>query len=456
MVGRKSFPLLPKKKKKPSPKPKEEERKQPKAEADTDEEIPDRATAPSPKRKKVKKPRLRHGVKPSAPQEQLSTEDKRVLRRRRHRRRLILRIAIAVAVCALAVLIVLNWNVLAPEKVWAWLQDVVSGGTGSFPVDLSGTGAQQVKQVDNYTVVLTDSHLLYLNASGAEVTRYECAYADPLMRTEGKYVLVAEQNGTRLQLSTRNKLVKEWKTEDKSYTIQAVSLNAAGQTAVLAIGPQGYQIRLCVYNEEGKLLYFRDSNRNAIDLALSPDGSAITVTSVEADNGSLNTYMEVFSLKSSGDPQSTHIETDTLLYRVKYLSGGKAAAVHEHGVVLMDPKSGETISYRTDEMRVLGYAISGDTVALAMRPYGDTAGGQVVLLSAAGTVTQTMPFTGEFRHLAGYNGTYTLLTNGYVHVLSADGIKGKAAAPADGLQAVWAAGKAVVMGRNQLDAYTVE
>lgn len=456
MVGRKPSPLMPKRKKKPATKP-EKETKIKKEPEQTDEEIVDASTpSPSTKRKKAKKPRLRHGVKPSAPQEQLSTEDKRVLRRRRQRRRLIVRIAIATVACALAVVIALNWNTLAPEKVWAWFQDVVSGGTGSFPVDLSGTGVQRVEQITDYTIVLTDSHLLYLNASGAEITRYECAYADPLMRAEGKYVLVAEQNGTRLQLSTRNKLVNEWKTEEKTYAIRAVSLNASGQTAVLTDGPQGYLMRVCVYDETGKLLYSRNSNRNAIDLALSPDGNTVSVTSVEADNGSLNTYVEVFSLKSGGDPQSTYIETDTLLYRIAHLSGGKLAAVHDHGVVLMDTKSGEAVSYIPTGMRMLGYAISGDTVALAMRPYGDTAGGQVAVISATGTVAQTMPFTGEFRHLAGYNGTYTLLTDSYVHVLSADGVKGKATAPADGLQAVWAAGKAVVMGRNQLDAYSVE
>ena len=454
MVGRKPSPLMPRRKKKPVTKP-EKENKTKKTAEQPDEEIVDNPPS-SAKPKKAKKPRLRHGVKPSAPQEQLSTEDKRVLRRRRQRRRLIVRIAIAVAVCALAAIIALNWNTLAPEKVWSWFQDVISGGTGSFPVDLSGTGAQRVEQIDDYTVVLTDSHLLYLNASGAEVTRYECAYADPLMRAEGKYVLVAEQNGTRLQLSTRNKLVNEWKTEDKTYAIRAVSLNAVGQTAILTDGPQGYQMRISVYNDEGKLLYSRNSNRNAIDLALSPDGNTISVTSVEADNGSLNTSVEVFSLKGGSDPQSTHVETDTLLYRIGYLSGGKLAAIHDHGVVLMDTKSGEAVSYIPDGMRMLSYAISGDTVALAMRPYGDTAGGQVAIISATGTVVQTMSFTGEFRHLSGYNGTYTLLTDRTVHVLSAAGVKGTATAPADGLQAVWAADKAVVMGRNQLGAYSVE
>ena len=72
MIGRKSSPLLPKKKKtalkgRGSARPK----KTPAYEED--EEIPDRPV----RQPKEKKPKRRRGVEPSAPQQQLSTEDKK-------------------------------------------------------------------------------------------------------------------------------------------------------------------------------------------------------------------------------------------------------------------------------------------------------------------------------------------------------------------------------------------
>lgn len=457
MVGRKPSPLMPRKKKSSSAKPKKDAVIK-KEVLEPDEEIVDRPTPPK-SVKKRKKPRMKRGIKPSAPQEQLSTEDKRVMRRRRQRRRLIVRIVALVAVVALGVTLWLNWNSLAPDKVWAWFQDLVSGGTGSYPVELSGTGARRVDRADNYTVVLTDSHLMYLNGSGAEVSRYGCTYADALVRTEGQYVLVAEQGGQRLLLSTRSDVITEWKNDDKvdRRTIRAVALNAAGRFAVLTDGPQGYLVQLCVYNEEGKLLYTRNSNRNVLDVALSPDGTSVALTSVEAVSGTLNTRLDVFSLTSdSGEAQWTYTAADTLLYRIDYLSGGMLAAVHEQGVVLLNPQDGETTLYAPAGMRVLNYAISGDSVALAMRPYGDTAGGEVEVLTSAGIVSCNVTFTGEIRHLSGCDGQYALLTDSYVQLLSLAGDQGKATIPADGRQAVSAAGKAVVMGRNQLNAYTVE
>ena len=173
MVGRKPSPLLPKRKK-AHLKSRTDTRPKRAPVAEEDEEVPTH-TPRAPRPQRERKPHIRRGVKPSAPQEQLSTEDKRVMRRRRQRRKMITRIAIVVAVVTLGVVVWLNWSSLAPDKVWAWFQDWVGGGTGSYPVDLSGTGARRLAQIEDYTVVLTDSHLTYLNGSGAEVARYGCA-----------------------------------------------------------------------------------------------------------------------------------------------------------------------------------------------------------------------------------------------------------------------------------------
>lgn len=464
MVGRKPSPLMPRRKKKPASKPREEMDEKEELVEQTDEEMVDDAAPSSPrkqskKKTKKRKPRMKRGIKPSAPQEQLSAEDKRVLRRRRHRRRVILRIAVLAVVCVLGVVLWLNWGALAPDKIWTWFQDLVGGGTGSFPVDLSGTGARRLEQVEGHTVVLTESHLTYLNPTGAEVARYGCTYADALMRAEGKYVLVAEQDGRRLQLSTRNEMVIEWTSEDetKRYPIRAVSLNAAGHFAVLTDGPQGYLVQLCVYNEKGELRYTRNSNRNVVDVALSPDGSTVSLTSVEAQDGTLNTHLEAFSLTADDDkPQCSYVAADTLLWRIEYLSGGMVAAVHKQGVILMNTANGQATAYAPAGMRVLGYAVSGDSVALAMRPDGDIAAGKLEVLTSTGTVSCRVDFTGEFRHLSGSDGRFALLTDSYAQIVAVTGSKGKASVPADGQQVVCAADKAVVMGRNQLNVFTVK
>lgn len=451
MVGRQPSPLFPKRKKTVKKKTNSRPR-QPIGYVEEEEAGP--AVATERKKKAAKKPPVRRGIKPSAPLEQLSAEDKREMRRRRQRQRMILRLIIVVAVCALAVVVWLNWNVLAPNKVLAWLQDLVGGGTGSYPMDLSGTGAHRIVQNDRYTVVLTDSHILYLNSSGAEVARYHCGYSDPLLRTEGKYVLAAEQSGRRLLLTTRNKTVLSWEAERD---IRTVSLNEKGQVAVLTTGPQGYAFRIQVYDHEGEVLYTRDSNRTVTDVALSPDGTTLSVTGVEAVDGTLNTRIEIYAVASSDpDPRCAYTATDMLLSRTAYVSEGVLAAVSEQGVVLMNTENGKTQAYLPEGMRVLGYAVSGDSVALAVRAYGDTAGGEVQVISSSGSVKSYARFEGEFRHLSGHEGMYVLLTDGTAQILSANGVGGKIAVAADSRQAVYTDGYVVIMGLNRLERFPIK
>lgn len=448
MVGRKPSPLMPKKKSalkgRSTPRPK----KAPVYEED--EEI---VSAPT-RKPKEKKKAPRRGIKPSAPQQQLSTEDKRQMRRRRQTRRTVWRIIIVALIVALTVVVWLNWNVLAPDKLWASFQDAVSGSVGSYPVDLSGSEPRRLAQVEGYTVVLTDSHLTYLNADGAEVNRYTCTYAEPLLRTEGKYLLVAEQGAQRMQLTTRNKVELELKTQQK---IRTVSLNAKGQFAVLTDGPQGYAVQITVYNKSGKVLYTRNSNRTVTDVVLSPDGTTLSAVSVEAVDGTLNTRLEVYSTTSaSSDAQCAYQAEDALLYRAAYLSDNTLVAIGEQTVVLMNTADGGVSLYTPEGMHVLGYAAGGDTLALALRPYGVTAGGTAVVLSSGGAELFSTEFDGEFRHLAGVGGQYTLLTDYSAQAFSASGLSGTVTVSADGRQAVYAVDKIVVMGLNRLEAFTLE
>ena len=448
MVGRKPSPLMPKKKTALKGRNTTRPKKAPAYEED--EEI----VSTPPRQPKEKKKAPRRGIKPSAPQQQLSTEDKRQMRRRRQTRSTVWRIIVVVLVAVLVAAAWVHWDVVAPDKLWTAFQDAVSGSVGSYPVDLSGSNPRRLEQVEDYTVVLTDSYLTYLNGEGAEVARYTCTYAEPLVRTEGKYVLVAEQGAKRLQLTTRNKVEYELKTEQK---IRTVSLNAKGQFAVLTDGPQGYVVQMTVYDKSGKVLYTRNSNRTVTDVVLSPDGTTLSAVSVGAIDGTLNTRLEVYSTSSaSPDAQCTYQAENDLLYRAAYLSDGTLVAVGEQSVVLMNTADGGVSLYTPEGMHVLGYAVGGDTLALALRPYGATAGGRAVVLSSGGVEQFTAEFEGEFRHLSAVQEQYTLLTDSSVQAFFAGGMTGAVAVSADGRQAIYAADKIVVMGLNRLEAFTLE
>lgn len=387
-------------------------------------------------------------------QQPMTAEGKRQMRRRRARRRVFVRTLVILLTCLALVFVWQNWDWLAPDKLMASITDWLTGGDGSYPVDLSGTNVQRLVRTEDYTVLVTDSHVIYYDSDGAEMNRYHCAVSNGLVRTAGEYVLLAEQGGRRLHLSTRSNVELEFNVE---YNILSVALNEEGQIAVLTDGPQNYQVQVRVYDDDGEILYTRSRNRTATDVALSPDGEQVALLSVEAQDGDLNTYVEVFSLSSSANEATySHVAKDVLLYRLGYFGEHYITAVAEDRVVMLNAVTGGVYTYQQENQRILGYAIGQDRVAVAIRPYGATADGSLVVLNGSGKAVKTASFSGDFRQLSAYENEFVVLTDHYAQKFSESGLGGQASIEADGRQVVLDEDHVVVLGVSQLNAHELK
>ena len=380
----------------------------------------------------------------------LSREDARRRHKKRARRLMWKRIIIVAVIAVTALLVWRNWDVLAPDKLLVKLQDLIGNATGTYPVDISGTDVRTIAHGGDYTVVLSDSYLTYYNEKGGEVTRYSCTYAEAQLRTAGKYVLVAEVGGKRVQLSTRSSVVQDLTMERK---ILAVDVTSDGRFAVLTEGAQGYAVELLVYDQKGTQLYRRSRAAVATDVTLSPDGKTVALLSVDATNGVLSTSVEAFSLASSDPkPMYSHVAADTLLYRVEFLTNDRLAAVGENGALLC-PLGGQAVSFAIGNQQLLGYAASADGVALVLRPLGETDGGSVVVVDGEGRQSCRVPFTGEFRHLTENEGQYLLLTDSVAQLITAEGASSAVEVAADSQQAVLFRDSVVVLGLSSLQKF---
>ncbi len=382
----------------------------------------------------------------------VSRED--VRRRHKKRARLLMwkRVAIVVALFLGMWLVWRNWDVLAPDKLLAKLQDVIGGHSGSYPVDISGTQGKALVSSENYTVLLNDSYLTYYNDRGGEVTRHACTYSSALVRAAGKYVLVAEQDGKRAMLTTRSGKPLHLELEQK---ILSVDVNEKGQMAVLIQGAQNYAVEVIVYDKQGKELYRRKRSALANDVTLSPDGKTVAMLSLDATGGVLSSVVEAFSMKSTDTAALyTHKAAGTVLYRLRFLHNDCMVAVGESGARVM-PLSGNAATYATDGQQVLGYAVAQDSVALVTRQSGVTDGGTVTVLNGDGSVSCFVSFAGEFRQLSAAEDRYLLLTDDMVQCVEKSGAGKKAIIPADGYQAVLNDDTAIVLGLSSLQQYTL-
>lgn len=386
--------------------------------------------------------------------QELTPAQRRRMHRRRAKRRMLLRLSTLLLLCVLVVTLWKNWDTVAPDKWWGNLQDSLTGSTGSYPVDVSGMNMKRLTLSGKYTVTFSDSYLTYLDDNGGEVARYACTYPSGLLSTAGQYVLLAEQDGRRFRLNTRSGMVFEGTAEQPIIT---AAVNAKGQMALLTQGPQGYTVQVTVYDRRGKVLYTRSRNQQAVDVALSADGSQVALLSVQATDGALHTIVDVFSLSSTDTkPLCSHTANNVLLYRLEYLGDTWLTAIGESGAALLDTKDGLSTVYSAGDMRLLGYAIGDNTLALALRPYGDTGDGQVHVINKKGEPSCTVPFSGEFRQISASGKRYVLLTDTAAMEITAAGQGKQAAVENDGQQAVLSGQRVVVLGLNRVQAYALK
>ena len=380
-----------------------------------------------------------------------SREELRRRRRQKARRRMLRRLTALLLVGVLTVVLWQNWDTLAPDKLLARWQDSMTDSGDGWPVDIAGASVTGLTRAASYTVAVSDSYLTYYNDRGGEANRYPCNYAAPLLRSAGRYVLLAQQNGQQARLSTRSLQLAEVTAPEK---IIAVALNEKGQFAVLTQGTQGYTVQVTVYDRKGVPLYSRSRNLLATDVALSADGRQVALLSVEAENGVLHSVVEAFSLSSTdAEALISYTAQDTLLYRLAYQRNGRLAAVGENGALVLDNSGNPPEIYSAGDGRVLGYAAGDNCLALAVRRYGDTTDGQVTVLDGAGRERCTVPFTGEFRHLSADGHRFLLLTNGQAQIITTAGAGKSATLAADGQQAVLSGNSAIVLGLNAIQSY---
>ncbi len=375
--------------------------------------------------------------------------------RQRHRkraRRLMWRRLIIIAAVFIGIWLVWsNWDTLAPDKLLARLQDFASDTAGTYPVDIAGTEGKALVRSQSYTALLGDSYLTYYNDRGGEVNRYACTYATPLVRTAGRYVLVAEQGGRRLMLTTRSMELNNMTLERE---ILSVSVNKKGQFAVLTQSTQGYAVEVTVYNQKGDVLYNRRRSTLASEVALSPDGKTVALISVNAVGGALGTTVEAFSLTSTeAEALCSHTSPDTLLYRLEFLSNKRLLAVGENGVLVFPLDGGAPVAHTIGSEVLLGYVTAEDGVALVTRSAGATDGGVVSVLSQKGELSCRASFTGEFRHISASGRRYLLLTDQQAQLFDRNGAGKAAQIAADGQQAVLCNNSAVVLGLSVMQEY---
>ncbi len=383
-------------------------------------------------------------------------------------RRLVKRIIAFVLAAFLAVTVWRNWDNLAPGNLMFWLEQTFAPPGDGFPVEISGNTVLDVQQVQGYMVLLTDTSVVAFNDRGGEVMRRQHNYSKPILITDGAYMLVVEQGGTRFRLDTlpenvlnvtSDNLGEDNKTAvlDQRLENRIISADVQedGTVALITQSSGSYTSEVVVYNDEGERQYRqRYAVVQAVDVAISDDEEEVAVVGIEAKNGVLQSYLRIYSLQSQETkPIKEYAGQDVLMSRVAYLNGGELVAIGDTQTWVVDPDGDldKRISY---DKQLVGYAVGETEVGLALQKYGASDGGEVMWVTAAGDSAYTAPFVSDFRHLIINEDRLLLLTAGQLYRGDSTGLKKPVPVQQDGRMVGFAEDSAIVLGLTALTEYS--
>ncbi len=375
-------------------------------------------------------------------------------RRVRRRRRFWLRLGVAVLAAVLVATLVQNWDKLSPSTLVPQIGNLFTKGESSgYPVDVSGSPIYQMDTADSCVVLLSDTYVTMLNMQGKEVMRRTHSYTEPLLRTAGKYVLLAESGGKRLQLEMRSKTLF---TVNTDYDILTAAVHTNGNVAVVTAAQQGYNARLLVYSVHGDLIYERLCSSLIVDVAFSSGGREVAIATIGAEQGAMRSGIEVLSLSSASEkPLYSYFKRDTMICRLAYLTDAVIAAICDDSVWMYQPKKDTCQQYIFTEGELTAFAIGDKSVAVVTKPYGAASGGTVSYIKTDGTAAFSGNIEGACRDISVVNGTYQVLTDGKLYEVNARGIADVKAVAADGSRVACIGNHVVILGLQVLSQYTV-
>ncbi len=395
---------------------------------------------------------MRHRIRKNflRPAAEESEFERRRSKKRRGGLRLLVRVMI-VCVALFALFVVsLNWKDIAPDNFVAWVEDVINGTTGgSYPVSLTGDNVADMRQAGGNLVMLTDTATVYYNESGGESVRRTCSYAQPLMKVNDKYVLLLETGGHRFRLETRSDSELEHTLEGK---ITTGNVSKKGDVAVVTEATQSHLSEVIVFSAKGETRYqWLSSDWLVIDCAFSSDGNSLAVTACATKEGSLQSTLLVFDLRSA-ETQPKQYHAESVLYTsVTYTESGTVIAIGDKHCRFVNPTGtlDATVSY--DENEIIGHAFGENDIAVALRGYGTQDSCTVRVFSSSGDQKATHAVAGDFRDIGLYGDGFLVLTDRNLYDLKDADILHTKAVEADSLM-TGAVGKTpLVLGLTELN-----
>ena len=222
-----------------------------------------------------------------------------------------------------------------------YLTSADSEYTGNYePIYFDSTGSTRVDIFHSDLAVLKGSGITLYNMLGNETLNYSLSYSNPILISDGKYMLTYDLGGYTFDLFNN---FSKLESQTYEYPISNAAISSEGMYAVVTKSLE-YQSVVYLYDHNFNLLSKISKDKFVMGISINDSASEILVLSAYAENGVYKTEISTYHPYEQ-EPSSSEILSGCLGIKCDYHSDGSYTVLTSDSIRFYDSNHNLTGEY---------------------------------------------------------------------------------------------------------------
>ena len=215
-----------------------------------------------------------------------------------------------------------------------------------------------------YIAILKDNTLTTYNSSGKIEAENNIQITNPITTSNGKYLIIAEQDSSKIYLLKDNNIRWEKTLEGN---ISRISVNSSGYSAIILKGTAYKSVVLLLDDSGNEMFKYYMSSTIAVDASISEDNKYVGIAEVNTSGTLIQSNIKILSIaKAKENPTEAIVYTynaplNSLVLNIKYQNKNKLVCEYDNEIhVIKDNVDTKITDINTDQEKITYYSIELD------------------------------------------------------------------------------------------------
>ena len=293
-----------------------------------------------------------------------------------NKKKIAITIIIAIIVILITIFLLLyiyNKNFRNWADMHVLMKSVTEGTLSSIDIDVGKSSS--IYAYDKYVAILDEAKIRIYNSSAKEVNSIDMSVNNPILKSNGKYLVIGEKGKQKIHLVSGTKSV--WDA-DVEGSITRAAVNENGYVSVVCSG-NTYKSIITVFNQSGeKLFKTYIPNNTVIDSAISSDNKYLSFAEIDTTKTMIQSIVKTMSIKDASNSSENSIvntyelPTNSLVVNIKYQGSKNLICMCDNGIQLLsDGNIQELISLSDQDKKYTFAGIDLSNTVYEIEEYSD-------------------------------------------------------------------------------------